>query len=479
VQRQRNREKRFDWNTVFSYQNVGFAFIIVWSSLVFLSQGFLAPPSAASSVQLLCFIVSLSALILVLFLVALFPSKVKRYTKQFFVTIPLIFMEAGTFLIIVGALFGTQWALVVLVIGSILTGIGSGLMNLSWGIAFSTISTSKILVASAALNLFAGILRFSFMNLPTYVIIFIMLICPIVSVLIFKSSNTSMNAPTLFEKPRKVNIYSKKILLVSLIYGFVIGAILLLVTISYPEVASYTGVLWFASSIVFFLVICLVHTYFKGFSFNGLYKVGVLLISLSVILTLLIDRFALLTLVLILFGEVFIRAFIWASLAILSHKSITPVFAFGIGWGGYQAGLLGGHLFILLYVSFFIQSGLSFYLPISIALVIIVLLTSIFGLSGDVSNDTPEELELTAQTGLKDFDSACETLIKRYHLSQSESDIFRLLVQSMSSKEIQSTLVISAGTVNTHMAHIYKKLAVHSRKEAIALLRKETGELEN
>jgi DNA-binding NarL/FixJ family response regulator len=53
-------------------------------------------------------------------------------------------------------------------------------------------------------------------------------------------------------------------------------------------------------------------------------------------------------------------------------------------------------------------------------------------------------------------------------LTTREEDILRLLAKGNRSKEIADVLDISSGTVNTHVRHIYDKLHVRSRAEAVA-----------
>ncbi len=45
-----------------------------------------------------------------------------------------------------------------------------------------------------------------------------------------------------------------------------------------------------------------------------------------------------------------------------------------------------------------------------------------------------------------------------------------LLAKGHNAAAIQETLFISAGTANTHMRHIYRKLDVHSQQELIRLV---------
>ena len=56
-------------------------------------------------------------------------------------------------------------------------------------------------------------------------------------------------------------------------------------------------------------------------------------------------------------------------------------------------------------------------------------------------------------------------------LTQRELEVLRLLVAGLSNREMASTLVLSLGTVKTHVHNIYGKLGVRNRAEAIARTR--------
>ena len=53
-------------------------------------------------------------------------------------------------------------------------------------------------------------------------------------------------------------------------------------------------------------------------------------------------------------------------------------------------------------------------------------------------------------------------------LSEREKEILALLVKGKSYKAIAATCFISIDTVSTHVRHIYEKLHVHSKSEAVA-----------
>ncbi len=61
-----------------------------------------------------------------------------------------------------------------------------------------------------------------------------------------------------------------------------------------------------------------------------------------------------------------------------------------------------------------------------------------------------------------------ETKKEFFDLSEREKEILALLVKGKSYKAIASECFISIDTVSTHVRHIYEKLHVHSKSEAVA-----------
>lgn len=82
---------------------------------------------------------------------------------------------------------------------------------------------------------------------------------------------------------------------------------------------------------------------------------------------------------------------------------------------------------------------------------------------------TPQAAETPAQTAGR-FKRKCAAVADTFLLSRKETEVLFLLAKGRNSAAIQENLYISAGTANTHMRHIYRKLDVHSQHELIDLV---------
>jgi DNA-binding CsgD family transcriptional regulator len=60
-------------------------------------------------------------------------------------------------------------------------------------------------------------------------------------------------------------------------------------------------------------------------------------------------------------------------------------------------------------------------------------------------------------------------------LSQRETEVLGYLLQGKSNSAIAEQLTIHPGTLRKHLEHVYKKLGVKSRTEAIALVLEKLG----
>jgi DNA-binding NarL/FixJ family response regulator len=85
------------------------------------------------------------------------------------------------------------------------------------------------------------------------------------------------------------------------------------------------------------------------------------------------------------------------------------------------------------------------------------LLTNLFARSNDLDLGRHAGLEMPRE------------LRRNNGLSPRELDVFELLVQGRTNKEIAKALFISESTTKVHVRHIFEKLGVHSRAEAASI----------
>jgi DNA-binding NarL/FixJ family response regulator len=59
--------------------------------------------------------------------------------------------------------------------------------------------------------------------------------------------------------------------------------------------------------------------------------------------------------------------------------------------------------------------------------------------------------------------------VERPYLSHREQQVLNLVCEGLTNAEIAASLVLAESTIKSHMASIFTKLGVHSRKEAVAV----------
>jgi DNA-binding CsgD family transcriptional regulator len=85
----------------------------------------------------------------------------------------------------------------------------------------------------------------------------------------------------------------------------------------------------------------------------------------------------------------------------------------------------------------------------------------------------PEDIDSQGNvpgSGTASLRETCRAVALDYGLTPRELDVLILLAQGNSMARIQSELVISEGTANTHKRNVYRKLDVHSKQELIDMI---------
>lgn len=163
------------------------------------------------------------------------------------------------------------------------------------------------------------------------------------------------------------------------------------------------------------------------------------------------------------FSEVFItatelltHALFWTTVATaIRLKNDSPFRIVGAATGFYD-------ILSIVWVAFFFSLGVVNNAAIfMVAFVLVLLLIWLIDRSGtDVK--IPENMVADRRAALAE----------RYALSPRETDVFMMLAQGRSRAYISEELVLSEGTIKTHISHIYTKLGVTNKQEMFDLLLK-------
>lgn len=83
------------------------------------------------------------------------------------------------------------------------------------------------------------------------------------------------------------------------------------------------------------------------------------------------------------------------------------------------------------------------------------------------SNGDDEAEPVVVRDYLQDRMYRCALIARQYGLTHREEEVLTLMAEDKSFAEIEAALVIAHGTLRAHVQHLYEKLGVHSRQEAI------------
>lgn len=148
---------------------------------------------------------------------------------------------------------------------------------------------------------------------------------------------------------------------------------------------------------------------------------------------------------------------------------LSAPFAFGVGWGAYVAGALAGTFGGALLASFrdLGPRDLSLVALLGVCLLFFgyLFLFTEKSMVSLVGGDSPDERQ--------PFRSKCAQIARRCDLTEREAEIMVLVAKGRSLPRIQKSLGLTAGTVNTHLTHLYRKLDVHDKQELIDLVESE------
>ncbi|MEG0666920.1 helix-turn-helix transcriptional regulator, partial [Gordonibacter sp.] len=135
-------------------------------------------------------------------------------------------------------------------------------------------------------------------------------------------------------------------------------------------------------------------------------------------------------------------------------KDTSPFRVVGLATGFYDA-------LSIAWVAFFFSLGVvNSAIILVVAFVLVLVLIWLIDRSEDVGPVVPPNMMVDRRADLAEG----------YGLSPRETEVFMMLAQGRSRSYISEDLVLSEGTIKTHISHIYTKLGVGNRQEMFDLL---------
>ncbi|WP_165046100.1 response regulator transcription factor [Adlercreutzia sp. ZJ138] len=170
-------------------------------------------------------------------------------------------------------------------------------------------------------------------------------------------------------------------------------------------------------------------------------------------------------------GVVFVSNAVFRSLVficecqICARTGLSPVFVFGIIEALKRIpNLIILGLFGIVPVEVAASSPMGYLAFIQAAAVILVFVYILVFTERDVHLLTEFDRKLSVRDELE---KRRMDIAEQYGLTERETEVFILLAEGRSSARIAEEIYLSKGTVNIHVQHIYKKLSIHSRQELL------------
>lgn len=486
---------------------VGFALNRSWVYLMFLTTGASLFVADGSSWIIYTNAISTITLTITLFLLAAFdkPVATQQQCRRKF-SLAAVATCAGTASIIIASFLG-PYALFAGVVGGLLTGFGSGIIDMGYGETYSRMDSRKTNFEVPFSFFLAAVFFCVTMHLPPLAACITCSLIPAASslLLIAKILPTLAGNPV---EPVKARIdiipFTWRIGACSCLVGIGDG-IVRSICLATPGLSMHEFYVMplVAGSVVTMAIIylcCFITPPDQGGSLRKVYRSSVFVMAAFYLMLPLFQGFDFLESTLALTGYGTFNVLIWLLLAETAHRhGLAPHVIFGIGWGMVTVGVLIGGLVGQQFASW--QPPMS---VVSLVATLCILTSYLFVLkeSDFASIVTPAELIAfekqeavdeeapksaepatkargktagdnangSGQPRKKRFMEGCDIVAEEFGLTPREKELMILYAKGRTSANIQEELFLSRGTVTTHLRHIYQKLDIHSKSELIDII---------
>lgn len=458
---------------------IGFSLIRAWVYLMFLGTGASVITWNGEPAQGSAFTISTISLCATLFAAALLKKEVEGLLKTTWTTFAAFaFVAAGTLCVSLSTLPNMPISLLIGA-GGILTGVGSGTIDLAYGEQYRNVDQKGTLVEIPFAFFLAGIIFFLVLQFSSQTACLVTAALPAASgailiVLGKKSPHTGDVIPA-----AKINElpFAIKMGCCSCLVGIADGVVrATFMGVNAVQAPDFYHVALPLSGVLSMGIIYVCALFSHNQNVRNVYKLAMFAMAFFFMLLPVFSGTAVIEGTIALTGYGTFNALIWILIAGISQRyRISGLTAFGIGWGMVTLGVFAGSMagnFICSHLTLTHQM-LSL---IALGATMAVLFSYMFVLREEdlaLMIEEPES-EAAGEDGVESaqdkFDSRCNAIAKEYGLTERELEVMQLMAKGRSNKRIQEELYISRGTCSTHIRHIYQKLDIHNRQDLIDLI---------
>ncbi|CAK7024202.1 MAG: hypothetical protein PEGG_00998 [Paraeggerthella hongkongensis] len=372
----------------------------------------------------------------------------------------------------------TPTGMLVLGISAIMTGTGSAVLFLCWIEHLSSLGGRLALVELAMSLCMAFIAGFILITTPPLPAIVAVAAVPIGSAWLLRScSQSDVQLVKETEEPLSRNtiaLFVKSLAGAALI-GALAGFFDVVSGCKTYEVQDIFGAYLFLAGFIGALAVCLIAVFLHRDSIFFSYRLSMLMLCLGCLSTPFLADNNTYSSALIFGGyHCYVMVLCVVCIDVATSFKIGAARAIGLGfvalYGGETMGSLLAHSLEATGIPLFDLTVVTL-VAVSILFIAHLFLfteTDLIKIGiGEVSMVAPvsEDAEESRESQV----DPCDVIADRFRLSPRETDVLPLLLEGRTISRIQETLFISAGTVSTHIRHIYQKTGVNNRQELIDL----------
>ncbi|WP_162610970.1 LuxR family transcriptional regulator [Gordonibacter sp. An230] len=454
---------------VFDVRALGFALTLAWASIVFFSTT--VHFSTRNDVSHFNSVVGFSSvgMLAVLLPAALGPKRFARAMRAPIMRAlaPAVMSVSTVVLVVIDLNFFTQpWCS----LSSMAAGAGLGVLYLAWGEEFRRLAPTQAVVETASSFMLAALLFALVVALPRPVGVVATVLLPLAVGLVVLARGVWKDAaePASAPAPLRRGAFSVRALLSLGVLSFAESFIRALFFNASPIISegSYPW-LFLVATMASIAFVCVPLFSADGLDVAAAYRAAVLALGFMFLLLPILDLGSLPADIVALTMYATVTLLVWIVLVrITGLFGLVAPFSFGVGWGAHVAGSLAGTFGGALLGSF-IELAPRVLSVVELGCVCLLFLAYLFLFT---DRSMTSLLGVRPDSRRRPFRERCERVAREYSLTPREQEIMALVAKGRSTPRIQKALGLTAGTVNTHLAHLYRKLDVHDKQEIIDLL---------